>query len=175
MHQLSPPQSLAERLIASGRIVLAASSLFAVWLDPSEPAKYASIAYGLLAAYLGYSILVATLSWRLGPPPERRRLLSHAFDLLFFSAFIYFTAGPASPFVAFFVFSLVCATLRWGWRGVLWTAAAAFGAYLAAGLYFGLVLHDETFQLHSFIIRGVYLAVLATLLGYLGFHEHQAR
>jgi len=27
------------------------------------------------------------------------------------------------------------------------------------------VLHDETFQLHSFIIRGVYLAVLATLLG----------
>jgi signal transduction histidine kinase len=175
VHPLSPTQSLAERLIASGRIVLAASSLFAVWLDPSEPAKYAEIAYGLLAAYLAYSILVAIGSWRAGPPPESRRLLSHAFDLLFFSLFIYFTAGPASPFVAFFVFSLACATLRWQWRGTLWTAAAAFGAYLAAGLYFGLVLHDPTFQLHWFIIRCVYLMVLATLLGYLGFHEHQAR
>jgi signal transduction histidine kinase len=173
--QLSPPQSLAERLIASGRIVLAASSLFAVWLDPSEPAKYASIAYGLLVAYLAYSILVALVTWRLGPPREHRRLFSHAFDLLFFSAFIYFTSGPSSPFVAFFVFSLACATLRWQWRGTLWTALAALGAYLAAGLYFGLVLHDPTFQLHWFIIRGVYLAVLATLLGYVGFHEHYAR
>ncbi len=175
MLELTPPQSLAERLIASGRIVLAASSLFAVWLDPSEPAKYASIAYGLLVAYLGYSLVVASLSWRLSQPSERRRLLSHGFDLLFFSLFIYFTAGPASPFIAFFVFSLACATLRWQWRGTLWTAAAALLAYLAAGLYFGLVLHDPTFQLHSFIIRGVYLAVVATLLGYLGFHEHQAR
>jgi signal transduction histidine kinase len=175
MLELSPPQSLAERLIASGRVVLAASSLFAVWLDPSEPAKYASIAYGLLVAYLGYSIAVAWFPWRLGPPPGRRRLISHAFDLLFFSLFIYFTSGPSSPFVAFFVFSLACATLRWQWRGTLWTAVAAMSAYLGAGLYFGLVLHDPTFQLHWFIIRGVYLAVLATLLGYLGFHEHLAR
>ncbi|HVS15667.1 MAG TPA: histidine kinase [Thermoanaerobaculia bacterium] len=175
MLELSPPQSLAERLIASGRVVLAASSLFAVWLDPSEPAKYAGIAYGLLVAYLGYSVVVAWFPWRLGPPPGSRRLLSHAFDLLFFSLFIYFTSGPSSPFVAFFVFSVACATLRWQWRGTLWTAVAALSAYLAAGLYFGLVLHDPTFQLHWFIIRGVYLAVLATLLGYLGFHEHLAR
>jgi len=43
MEPLYSPHSRAERLIAAGRVVLAASSLFAVWLDPSEPSKYAGV------------------------------------------------------------------------------------------------------------------------------------
>ncbi len=54
MEPLYSPQSRAERLIAGGRVVLAVSSLFAVWLDPSEPAKYAGIAYSLLVSYVVY-------------------------------------------------------------------------------------------------------------------------
>ena len=169
-----PPLSRPERLIASGRVVLAASSLVAVWLDPSEPVNQAPIAYALLAAYLGYSVAVAVagLRWAGG---ATWRLLSHGFDLVFFSAFIYFTAGPASPFFAYFVFSLVCATLRWRWRGTLWTALAALVAYGVAGAYFWGVLDDPHFELGKFIIRGGYLAVVAVLLGYLGLHEERTR
>ena len=170
-----PPQSRAERLIAAGRVVLAASSLFAVWLEPSEPARHASIAYSLLVAYLVYATVVAGFSWGPEPPSERKRLLTHGFDLVFFSLFVYFTTGPASPFTTYFVFSLVCATVRWQWRGTLWTAVAAMVAFVGVGLYRGEVLQDPSFPLHSFIIRAVYLAVVATLLGYLGFHEHTAR
>jgi hypothetical protein len=32
------PQSRTERLIGAGRVVLAVSSLFAIWLDPLQPA-----------------------------------------------------------------------------------------------------------------------------------------
>jgi signal transduction histidine kinase len=174
MEPLYSPQSRAERLIAGGRVVLAASSLFAVWLEPSEPAKFASVAYSLLASYLVYSAAIAALVWRSKAPSNRQRLVTHCFDLLFFSLFIYFTSA-ASPFTAYFVFSMVCATLRWQWRGTLWTALASLAAFLGLGLYFTEVVADPAFQLYPLIVRSVYLAVIAVLLGYLGAHEEQTR
>ncbi|HYG61723.1 MAG TPA: histidine kinase dimerization/phosphoacceptor domain-containing protein, partial [Thermoanaerobaculia bacterium] len=169
------PQSRAERLIATGRVVLAASSLFAVWLDPSEPAKYAGTAYALLAAYVAYAVVIAVQVWRSDTPSNRHRLVTHAFDLCFFSLFIYFTSGTASPFTAYFVFSLVCATLRWQWQGTLWTALVSLAAFLAVGIYFSQVVEDPAFEPYPLVVRGVYLAVVAVLLGYLGAHEERTR
>ena len=83
-------------LIAAGRVVLAVSSLFAVWLDPAEPAKFADVAYSLLAAYVAYAAAIALLVWRSDAPSHRQALVTHAFDLVFFSLFIYsfFIFGP---------------------------------------------------------------------------------
>lgn len=175
MEPLYSPQSRAERLIAGGRIVLAVSSLFAVWFDPSEPTNYAPIAYSLLVLYVVYSIAIAALVWRSDAPSNRQGVITHCFDFVFFSLFIYFTAGPASPFTVYFVFSLVCATLRWQWRGTLWTAVASIATFLSLGIYFAEVVRDPIFQGYSLIVRGVYLAVVAVLLGYLGAHEAQTR
>ncbi|HUO87359.1 MAG TPA: histidine kinase, partial [Thermoanaerobaculia bacterium] len=149
--------------------------LFAVWLDPSEPANQAAIAYGLLIAYLVYALLVALAVTRVEVRMRGWREVAHAFDLAFFSAFVYFTAGPASPFTAYFVFSLVCSALLWGWRGTLWTAIAALTAYFGIGLWLGVVADtpagsEPVFDLNRVIIRGVYLVVVAVLLGYLGSH-----
>lgn len=169
------PQSRAERLIAAGRVVLAVSSLFAVWFDPAEPTKSASIAYSLLAFYVFYSLAVALIVWNADAPSPGQKLFTHVFDFAFFSLFLYFSAGPASPFLVYFVFSLVCATLRWQRRGVIWTAAAALGTFAALAVLFGEVLADPAFDRSSMVIRGVYLSVIAVLLGYLGAHEEQAR
>ena len=175
MESLFSHRSRAERLIAGGRIVLAASSLFAVWRDPSEPAKYASIAYSLLIAYLIYAIGVALVIWRDRATARLQGWLTHVFDLTFFSAFMYFTSGPASPFIAYYVFALVCATLRWQWQGTLWTAVASLASFLGIGYYFAEKLQDPAFELNEFIIRGFYMAVVALLLGYLGVHEERSR
>jgi signal transduction histidine kinase len=175
MEPLYSPQSRAERLIAAGRVVLAASSLFAVWLDPTEPAKYAQVAYSLLAFYVLYSGIIAVVVFHSDPPPNRQRLFTQVFDLSFFSLFLYLTAGPASPFLIYFVFSLVCATLRWQRRGVFWTTVASLCVVLGLGLYFSEVAADPSFKLYPLVIRGVYLAVIAVLLGYLGAYEEQTR
>lgn len=175
MEPLYSPQSRAERLIAAGRVVLAIFSLFAVWLDPAEPAKYADIAYSLLAAYVVYAAAIALLVWRSDAPSHRQALVTHAFDLVFFSLFIYFTRGSASPFTAYFVFALVCATLRWQWRGTLWTAVVSLAMFLGVGLWVAEVLDDPGFEVYPVIVRSVYLVVVAVLLGYLGFHEEQTR
>ena len=170
----APLQRLrSERLIAVGRILLASSSLLAIWIDPAEPVKLPAVTYGLLMAYVAYSCGVTILVWRSERPSNRWRLAAHAFDLLVFTSLIYLSDGPASPFISYFVFALVCASVRWQWTGTIWTAAIALTLFLSAGIYFSLVLHDPAFKLDNFIIRGVYLVVIAVLLGQLGAHERQ--
>jgi signal transduction histidine kinase len=164
-----------ERLIAGGRVALASFSLLAIWLDPSEPAQYAGLAYLLLTAYVFYALLIALLVWTSYDALSRLRLATHIFDLGTFSLFMYFTEGPTSPFFVYFVFSILGATLRWQWRGTLWTALAALVTFLGMGFYAEAILKDPAFELNRFIIRAVYLAVVAVFLGYLGAHELRHR
>jgi len=121
MNSHSSPHSRAERLIATGRVVLAAFSLLAVWLGPSGAASPTPWAYGLLSGYGVYALLVALLVWSWRAHLGRLPLVTHVLDLAAFSFLMYFTGGPSSPFFIYFVFSLVCATVRWQWSGTLWT------------------------------------------------------
>ncbi|QWV93803.1 ATP-binding protein [Geomonas oryzisoli] len=165
----------AEYLIATGRVILAAFFLFAVWLDPSEPSRYAHITYGILTAYLGYSVVIAAVSWRRGLAWGILHLVTHSVDLLVFTCLMFLTTGPNSPFFVYFIFILVCATFRWQWRGTLWTAAAAMSVTLLLAWYPSNLLLDHSFELNRFIIRIAYLAVVAALLGYLGAYEESMR
>jgi signal transduction histidine kinase len=168
------PQGRNERLIATGRVVLAASSLLAIWLDPSQPEKYATVTYALMAVYVVYSVGIAALVWSARVPRVLHPLATHVLDLVIFSMFVFLTEGPpTSPFFVYFIFSILCATLRWGWRGTLWTSLFSVTAFLGMGLVGGRVLDDE--RLNRFIIRSVYLSVVATMLGYLGAYEQQLR
>src|SRR5438128_2953637 len=167
--------SYAERLIAAARLVLVASSLLAIWLDPHEPAEYAGLTSRLLSGYFLYALVVAALVWSWPTTPALLPRITHAFDLVAFSIFMYFTHGPTSPFFVYLVFALMCATLRWQWRGTLWTAVAALVVLTGLGLYAAGVRHDPEFELDSFIIRSVYLAVAATLLSYLGLSVQRQR
>lgn len=168
------PQSRTERLIASLRVVLAASSLFAIWLDPTQPAKYANITYGLMAGYLLYAGALWAVVWKSPLPLPRLGVLTLAGDLAAFSLFIYLTEGPpASPFFVYFIFALMCAAVRWQWRGTLVTAVVSLSAFIGMGLYQARIAEDE--QLNRFIIRAVYLSVVAVFLGYLGAHQQQLR
>lgn len=169
------PRIRAERLIASGRVVLAAFSLLAVWLDPSTPARHAQTTYFLLLGYVVYALTVALVVWLASAPLVRLGLVTHVLDLLFFSLLTYLTEGPTSPFFAYFMFSIASATLRWQWRGAVWTAAAALVTLNGTGMYVDEVMGDPAFEQNRFIIPSVYLAVTAALLGYLGAYEERRR
>jgi signal transduction histidine kinase len=169
------PQGRAERMIAVGRLVLAATSLLAVWLDPIEPSRYAAFAYALLVVYLLYALVLALLVWRWAVPLKRGRFIVHASDLAMFAVFISLTEGPTGPVYVYFVFAVLCAALRWHRRGALWTGLVALAVFVGLGLYAGTVLQDLEFDLNRFLIRGVYLAVIAVLVGGLGDYEQRTR
>ena len=167
------PHARAERLIAAGRFVLASSSLLAIYLEPSTPARYQRATYGLLLIYTVYALVIALVAWRSPVPPARWRLLSHALDLVLFSVFVYLTEGPASPFFLYFVFSLFCATLRFSWRGILATGLAAMAIYGSMAML--AWIGNLEFESSRLLIREAYLAVIATLLVYLGMHHQRSR
>ena len=161
-------------LIAVGRMILSAFFLLAIWLDPSEPSRYARLTYGLLTVYVAYSLLIGVLTLRRHVNSGHLQVGTHCIDMLVFALLMFFTAGPSSPFFVYFIFLLVCATLRWQWRGTIWTAGAVLAIVSLLALL-ALLLQDQNFELNRFIIRTVYLAVVATLLGYLGAHEQSMR
>jgi signal transduction histidine kinase len=163
-----------ERQIAIGRAVLAAFSLAAVWLDPAEREHFDAAFYSLTAAYVVYAVLMALLvsrTRRLG----RLQVVSHAIDIGAFSAFIYFTDGPTSLFFVFFVFVVVTATLRWQWRGVIWTTVVTVVLFLGLGIASAFAGGENTFELNDAVVGVVYLGVVAWLLAFLGLHEARLR
>jgi signal transduction histidine kinase len=169
------PRIRAERLIATSRVVLAAFSLLAVWLDPYTPTGHGQTLYLLLLGYVGFSLAVAAVVWLAHGPLGRLGLGSHVLDVSLFCVLTYLTEGPTSPFFTYFMFSIVGATLRWHLPGALWTAAVALIAFNGIGVYGSEVMNDPSFEENRFIIRSVYLAVMAGLLGYLGAYEERRR
>lgn len=169
------PRIRAERLIASSRVVLAMFFLLAVWLDPYTPASHAQMTYVLLVGYSTYALIVAFVAWLAHGPLLRLGLATHSLDLLLFSVLTYLTEGPTSPFFTYFTFAIVAATLRWQWRGALWTAAAALVMFNGTGIFAAEVMNDPKFEENRFVIRSVYLAVMAGLLAYLGAYEERRR
>lgn len=169
------PRIRAERLIATSRVVLASFSLLAVWLDPYTPTAHGQTLYLLLLGYVGFSLAVAAVVWLAHGPLGRLGLGSHVLDVSLFCVLTYLTEGPTSPFFTYFMFSIVGATLRWHLPGALWTAAVALVAFNGIGVYGSEVMNDPSFEENRFIIRSVYLAVMAGLLGYLGAYEERRR
>lgn len=169
------PTGRAERLIASARAVLAAVSLLAIWLDPTEPTRHAEVAYTLLALYLAYALLVLLLAWNTRSHAMRLGLATHVIDLTAFTLVLYFTEGSTSPFFVYYVFSLFCAALRWQRRGTLLTAITVLVLFIGQGMFMQLVLHAPDFELNRFIIRCIYLAGVALLLVYLTGYEERTR
>jgi signal transduction histidine kinase len=167
-------QIRAERLISAGRVVLAACALIAVSATPPEILHAdPRVAYALLSAYAVYAVAVAAAVWRAPRPLARTRLVTHLIDLVVFAAMYLSEQHVASGFFVFFVFSLLSATMRWQWRGTLFTAVVAFGIALVAALY--QASSAEEFESNRVLIRGLYLAVVAILLGYLGVYEVRLR
>jgi len=165
--------SLTERTIASVRVLLGASSLMAVWLDPAEPERYVTLTYGLHVVYVTYALSLAAWSWNHGTS-RPYAIATHLIDIATFSVFQYLTLGPSSPFFMYFIFALICGEMRWGRVGTIGTALLVTPIFIIMGLSMRLALGTQ-FELNRFIIRIVYLGMLATLLIYLGEHENRLR
>ncbi|MGA7614063.1 MAG: sensor histidine kinase [Thermoanaerobaculia bacterium] len=166
MHRNLTLVSRADRVVAVARVVLGFASLAAVWVDPSEPAKFTPFTYGVILLYSLYAGGVAFFAFRTPRQVTFWPMTSHVIDVAVFSLLAYLTEGPTSPFFLYFVFALFCATIRFDVRTTLWTAAAAIIVFVGLGMWAAHVLKDPVFYSNRFIVRGVYLVVLASLVVY---------
>jgi len=139
-----------------------------------ETERHATSVYSLHVLYLAYAVLLAG-ALALRPVGSKVPILSHALDLLFVSILQFLTLGPVSPFFLYFIFSLFCGALRWGWQGTLATASVAFVTYVTMGMSMSQRMPATEFQTDRFIVRAIYLLMSAALLVYLGRYEARLR
>jgi signal transduction histidine kinase len=160
----------AESVLATARAFLATSGLLAVYLDPTEPTRYTTIAYALLTAYALHSLLLMLwLRWR--PSGPALRLGAHSVDIVFAAVITLFTEGANSPLFVFFFFVLLAAAYRWGQRETLATAGAAIAVLvLEAWLVVSAPLEPN-----RLITRAAYLFITGILLGYLAEEDKRRR
>jgi signal transduction histidine kinase len=171
----------AESTLATARAFLATGSLLAIYLDPTEPTRYSTIAYALLTAYALHSlVLMLWLRWRVSGPALR--LAAHSIDVLFAAVVTIFTAGANSPLFVFFLFVLLAAAYRWGWRETLATAVAAVAVLLAeAGVMMAsdspalAAIFTQPVEQNRLITRCAYLLIMGVLLGYLAEEDKHRR
>ena len=170
-----------ERTLATARAFLAVSSLVAIWIDPTQPASYAALSYGLLVMYVVHSLLILVLVEIRQESSAGFRLGVHAVDVLWPALMSYVSSGPNSPFFTFNIFGLLAAAYRWGFMETMATAGAAVLlfflqiALLESGHAPVEALLGGPFEANRFIMRSLYLLIAGYLLGYLGEEEKRLR
>jgi len=174
----SPQETLRRaQVIATGRVFLAIVSLLAIYLDPTEPARYATLAYGLMIFYALFSVGAVAVLRRWENPATSSRILVHLVDLAWASFIILFTEGPNSPFFLFYTFVLLAAAYRWSSRETVLSAVAAFLLlWIEAAVLRGPGgLLEGEFELNRLIMRGTYILMMGVLMGYLADEDKMIR
>ena len=168
MPSRAPSQVRVETLIARGRLVLAAFLLLALRVAiPPGP----SLAFNIAVAFLAYAgalgLLVRT---RYGDGP-RWPGATHAVDLSVYAICLLLLGGLAPAMLGWFLFLLVSATLRWGWRGTLTTGSVAIALHVAFGAHAAETLSRARMAPSDFITLALLMGVMTVFVGLVGAYE----
>ena len=134
------------RIIALGRLILASVFLIALWADPGQPTRGSAWGYVPIATYLLFSIILMVIAMKSWWWDHRLAWPVLGLDILAFLAAVFVTESVnsdfTSPFLAFFSFVMLTATIRWDWRvtaaagllvTMLWNTSPHDPATFAAG------------------------------------------
>lgn len=157
-----------ETLISRGRLVLAGFSLLGVRLgamraDPEAmQISWVFVLYALILLVLSSTRAVENRHWSGA---------THAIDLAAYAAYLSQVGGLALPVLAWFLFALVAATLRWGWRGTLTTGSVAVAVHVGFGARAAELIRDPAMTPSQFIVLALLMGVMTVLVGLVGAYE----
>jgi len=154
--------------------MMAGLFLLAILLDVTQPAQSPAATYASMIGYLAFALGMAAATWRNWWFDARAAGPAHGVDMAFFAVIVFLTDAYASPYFVFFMFLLLAAAIRWGWRETTLTAILVVLLYLICGL-----LEAETgrgrFELYRFVIRTADLVILSLILIWFGINRWGAR
>ena len=146
--------------------MLATLYLIAVWLDAELPVHTPSATYGLLIGYILFAAALAVITWSSWWFDARLAGPVHAVDILTFTLLVLATDGHTSPYFAFFMFVMLSAAIRWGWRATTLTAVLLALLFTITGLLD--LTPGEELEPNRFVIRAGHLAILSMILIWFG-------
>lgn len=164
------------RGIAVSRLALAVLFLLVLYGDPHQPVRNEWAGYLVAFTYATLSLAVLLLTWNSWWLDYKLRLPALFGDGAMYIISVYFTQSSSadftSPYLSFFIFISLTATLRWGLRGMGIVALALTLSYVAAGV--GLEMAGYDIPLYLFGRRGVYMILLSLILVWFGLQRRRA-
>jgi signal transduction histidine kinase len=157
------------RMVAAMRLVLAASALLIIYIDPAEPDRYVEFTYATLSLYVLYSAALYGLVLARAPFTVSLPLWSHWADIGWYILLIALSSGTNSIFFIFLFFSVLVASFRWGFK--LGVSSAIISALLFSVVGYLTRLPGTGFELNRFLFRPVCLLVLGYMIAYRGGFE----
>lgn len=161
------------RVIALGRLLLATLFMLAILIDVSQPAKAPIATYAMLGGYVAFAAALVFATWNNWWLEARIAGPAHAIDILVFMLLVFVTEGYTSPYFIFFVFVLLSAAIRWGWRETTLTAILLTVLYLGTGLF--AADREANFDAARFIVRTAQLIIVSLILIWFGANQWRAR
>jgi signal transduction histidine kinase len=163
------------RIIALCRFVMATVFFIALWIDPEQPVRSTTAGYVILFGYMIVASVLLIVAWRNWWWDQRLAWPMHVLDAAAFLGAVYFTETVnddfTSPFLAFFSYLMLSATIRWDWRVTLMTSVVVTVLYLLVGIGMNAIGIDvDTFR---FGRRVSYMLVLALVLIWFGLQRRE--
>ena len=148
------------RLISTLRLILAATALLVLFIDPSEPGRYVNATYVVLALYTIYSALVLIVSFRRSDLIPTQYM--HWIDMVWYLALIALSNGTSSIFFNFFFFAILVASFGWGYMAGLRLTLVSTVLFTVVGVL--TALQEPAIELNRLMLRPIQLVILGFLI-----------
>jgi len=162
-----------EKALAWLRAGFALVAILVIQLNPSRAALFPILSRFSLFTFLLYSLLILYLISRSKPVSWNIGLTTTAFDLVWISVIVLSTGGSRTPFFVYYFFPVITASTRYGLKGSLITGMAGVSLY---GFIRFSYPGTNPILIDLFVVRSVYLLVLAYIFGFIAdFEKTQGR
>lgn len=162
-----------EKALAWLRAGFALVAILVIKLNPSRVAPFPTLSYFALISFLLYSLLVLYLINRSKPASKNLGLVTTALDLAWISFIVFSTGGSRTPFFVYYFFPVITASARYGLKGSLITGFVGVSLY---GFIRFSYPGTNPILIDLFVVRSIYLLVLAGIFGFIAdFEKKQGR
>lgn len=157
-----------ERVLAWLRVGFAIVAVGVILCNPDRVARFPLLSYVALGSFLIYSLAILHLATRERTYPRAVGLITTCLDMVWISFIVFSTGGTATPFFVYYFFPIITASSRYGMKGAL-------GAAVVGALTYGFIrFHfdwEDSLGIDRFVVRSIYLFVLAYIFGFLSEFE----
>ena len=157
-------------MLAWLRLGFSVAAIVVIQLNPARVARFPILSQIALFSFLVYSLAVLYLTKKEKLGTEKIGVVTTCFDFLWVTLLVFSTGASRTPFFVFYLFPVITASSRWGVKGGL--AASLVGVTLWGAVRFSPGWPNPL-GIDTFIIRSIYLVVLAYIFGFISEFENK--
>ncbi len=160
-----------ENALAWLRMGFAVVALIVIQLNPLRVARFPILSMLSLGIFSLYSAAVVYLTRKQTKADASVGLTTTCLDLFWISIIVFSTGGTRTPFFIYYSFPVITASSRWGLTGGIAVAAISDALYGLVRFTLAAETIEGPLGMDTFIIRSIYLLVLACIFGVLSEFE----